>query len=258
MIIASPLVCVPRLAPVTEIDLFRIAAQPELRGMLHEIPGILTDGRMEGMDTTTWLGFAGLCLAGYFAIMNPIANTPIFISLTSSNDRSIQKSIARRSTLLAFFIIAVCSLVGNLIFKLFGITLPTLQVAGGIIVFTIGYKMLQGSGADSHTPSDKDIDSSREAKLSVAVSPLGIPLLAGPGTIATAMSFAADGWLHIAVSVASFGLICIVTYLCFNSAERLVRFLGQNGLNVMTRLMGLIVAAIGVNMFLTGLKTFGW
>lgn len=209
------------------------------------------------MDATTWLGFAGLCLAGYFAIMNPIANTPIFISLTKDNSRGIQKAIAKRSTLMAFLIIAVCSVVGNLIFKLFGITLPTLQVAGGIIVFSIGYKMLQGLGADSHTPSDDDIDSSREAKLSVAISPLGIPLLAGPGTISTAMSFAAEGWIHIAVSLASFGLMCFVTYLCFNSAERVVKFLGQNGLHVMTRLMGLIVAAIGVNMVLTGLEGFG-
>ena len=222
----------------------------------HRNPHRRQEGR-HGHDNLRWDSQVSASRAT-LPSMNPIANTPIFISLTSSDDRSIQKAIARRSTLLAFLIIAVCSVVGNLIFKLFGITLPTLQVAGGIIVFTIGYKMLQGSGAESHTPSDEDIDSSREAKLSVAISPLGTPLLAGPGTIATALVSPPTAGFDIAVSVASFGRICIVTYLCFNSAERLVKFLGQNGLNVMTRLMGLIVAAIGVNMFLTGLKNFGW
>jgi multiple antibiotic resistance protein len=78
-------------------------------------------------------------------------------------------------------------------------------------------------------------------------------MLAGPGTIATAMSFGSGGWLHIAVSLAAFAVICLVTYVCFISSDKLVAYLGQNGLNVMTRLMGLIVASIGVGMFLTGI-----
>jgi multiple antibiotic resistance protein len=209
------------------------------------------------MDFAAWLGFAGVCLGGYFAIMNPISNTPVFISLTQGDDEATRKAMARQSTLLAFAIIAVCSVAGNLIFKLFGISLPTLQIAGGIIVFMIGYNMLQGSSAEAHTPSDEDVESSREAKLSVAISPLAVPLMAGPGTIATAMNFASGGWTHIAISVSCFALICAITYLCYVSADRLVRFLGQNGLNVMARLMGLIVASIGAGMFLTGLKRFG-
>jgi len=84
-------------------------------------------------------------------------------------------------------------------------------------------------------------------------APLAVPILAGPGTIATAMSFASEGWVHTAVSLAAFALICCVTYLCFLRSEKLVAHLGQNGLNVMTRLMGLIVASIGVGMFLTGI-----
>ena len=78
-------------------------------------------------------------------------------------------------------------------------------------------------------------------------------MLAGPGTIATAMSFAAGGWLHIAVSLMAFAVICFVTYLCFIESDKLVAHLGHNGLNVMTGLMGLIVASVGVGMFLTGI-----
>jgi multiple antibiotic resistance protein len=185
--------------------------------------------------------------------MNPIANTSAFIGVTAQDDRATKKTIAAKSLLLAFAIIAVVSVAGALIFKVFGITLASLRITGGIVVFVIGYNMLQGSGAAAHSPTDEDVASSREAQLSVAVSPLAVPMLAGPGTIATAMSFGSGGWLHIAVSLAAFAVICLVTYLCFIWSDKMVAYLGQNGLNVMTRLMGLIVASIGVGMFLTGI-----
>ena len=204
-------------------------------------------------STTTLVGFAMTALAGYFAIMNPISNTATFIGLTTGDDRATKKAIAAKSLLLAFVIIAVVSVAGNLLFKVFGITLASLRITGGIVVFVIGYNMLQGSGAAAHSPAKEDIASSREAKLSVAVSPLAVPMLAGPGTIATAMGFASGGWLHIGVSLVAFAVICLVTYLCFMASDKLVAYLGQNGLNVITRLMGLIVASIGVGMFLTGI-----
>lgn len=205
------------------------------------------------MNISSLIGFAGVALASYFAIMNPIANTPIFISLTGADDPVTKRAVAFRSLVLAFAIIAVISVAGNLMFTLFGITLATLRITGGIVVFVIGYHMLQGSGSHSHKPSEDDIASSREAKLNVAVSPLAVPILAGPGTIATAMNFASGGWIHISISLGAFAVICLSTYACFMSSDRLVKFLGTNGLNVMTRLMGLIVATIGVSMFLTGI-----
>ena len=205
------------------------------------------------MDTTAALGLAGTTLASYFAITNPIAATPVFISLTGGDDAVTKHSVAIRSLAVAFGIVVVVSIVGNLIFKLFGISLATLRITGGVVLFIIGYQMLQGASSHSHKPSDADVAASKEAQLSVAVSPLGIPMLAGPGTIATAMTFAAGGWLHMAISLASFTVICGVTYCCFHFSDRLVSFLGQNGMNVVTRLMGLIVASIGVGMLLAGL-----
>ena len=203
-------------------------------------------------SSTTLIGFAAVSLAGYFAIMNPISNTATFIGITTGDDRATKKAVAIQSLLLAFAIIAVVSVAGNLIFKVFGITLDSIRITGGIVVFVIGYNMLMGSGAAAQTPTKDDIASSRAARLSVAISPLAVPMLAGPGTIATAMSFAAGGWLDTAVSLAAFAVICFVTYLCFIKSDKLVAHLGQNGLNVMTRLMGLIVASIGVSMFMTG------
>ncbi|NOR78744.1 MAG: MarC family protein, partial [Methanophagales archaeon] len=87
------------------------------------------------MDTTTLVGFLCTCLGGYFAIMNPIANTPVFISLTQGDDVATKRAVARNSLLFAFVLIAVLSFAGNFIFKLFGITQPALQITGGIIIF---------------------------------------------------------------------------------------------------------------------------
>ena len=205
------------------------------------------------MDTTAVIGIAGTTLASYFAIMNPVASTPVFISLTEEDDAATKRSVAVRSLAVAFGIILVVSVAGNLIFKVFGISLATLRITGGIVLFIIGYQMLQGAGSHPHKPSNADVAACKEAQLSVAVSPLGIPMLAGPGPITTAMTFAASGWMHIAISLASFTVICAATYCCFHYSDRLVAFLGQNGMNVVTRLMGLIVASIGVGMLLAGL-----
>jgi len=206
------------------------------------------------MDTTALVGFLCTCLGGYFAIMNPIANTPVFMSLTDGDDVATKKTVARNSILFAFVLIAVLSFIGNFIFKLFGITLPALRITGGIVLFMIGYQMLQGSGSKVHTPTDDDIASSREARLNVAISPLGIPILTGPGTIAVAMGYAAGfDLIHIILSLLAYGVMCGITYMCFRGSKQIVEHLGQNGINVITRLMGLILATIGIGMILAGL-----
>ena len=123
------------------------------------------------MDSTTMhIGFAMTALAGYFAIMNPIANTATFISLTSGDDRATKKAVAAQSLLLAFAIIAVVSVAGSLIFKMFGITLASLRITGGVVVFVIGYNMLQGSGAAAQSPAKEDIASSRQDRKSTRLN----------------------------------------------------------------------------------------
>jgi multiple antibiotic resistance protein len=194
-----------------------------------------------------------MALAGFFAIMNPLANTPVFISVTAGDDPATKRAIARKSLTVAFGIVVVMAVAGGEILHLFDITLGILRITGGIVVFIIGYHMLGGSGSDVHTPSEEDVASSREAQLGVAISPLAIPLLAGPGTIATAMNLAAGGWWHVGVTLVAFAVICGLSYVCFVKSESLVAFLGQNGLNVVTRLMGLIVASIGTGMVISGL-----
>lgn len=190
---------------------------------------------------------------GFFAIMNPIANIPIFLSLTHDEDKQTKSSIASTSLLLAFLIVVVFSFAGKVIFELFGITLPAFRITGGLLVFLIGFHMLQGDFSRVNHPSEKDKQKSKEAALSVSISPLAIPILAGPGTITTAMNFSADGFVNMGITIAMFAILCAITYVCFVFGEKFVAFIGASALGAITRMMGLILAVIGTQMVLDGL-----
>ncbi len=191
---------------------------------------------------------------GFFAIMNPIANVPIFLGLTSGDDKQTTRTVALQSLALAFLVIVVFAIAGKVIFELFGISLPAFRITGGLLVFLIGFHMLQGKQSSIHHPNEEDKQKCREAALSVAVSPLAMPILAGPGTIATAMNFSAGGGLAgMVVTIVSFAVLCIITYAFFVFGEKFVTFIGVGALGVITRMMGLILAVIGTQMVIEGL-----
>ncbi len=186
--------------------------------------------------------------------MNPIANTPVFLGLTAGNDPATMRRIAAKALTISFVIIVVFSAGGKLIFDLFGITLSAFRIMGGILVALVGYQMLHGGEHSSvQHPSEEDKRKSLDAELEVAITPLAMPILAGPGTIATAMNFASGGGVsEFIVTVGAFVLLCIITYAFFVSGKRMVKYIGDNGIKVVTRLMGLILAVIGVQMLIQG------
>lgn len=185
----------------------------------------------------------------FFAIMNPVANTTVFAGLTGSMGKPEQTRIAVKSLIIAFVIIFLFSVLGKSIFHLFGITLPALRIAGGILVFLVGYHMLQGKNSKLHTAQESN-------ELDVAVSPLAVPLLAGPGTIATAMNYsAAGGWEEITVTVLAFAVLCLITFVCFIFSSNIISLIGASGLGIVTRLMGLILSVIGVQIIIIGINT---
>lgn len=184
---------------------------------------------------------------GYFAIMNPIANTGAFIGLTADMEERERMATARRALLITFCIIVAFAVLGKAIFHLFGITLPALRITGGLLVFQVGYHMLQGKSSKIQTSDD-------ESDVDISISPLAMPILAGPGTIATTMNFAASsGNGEIAITISMFALLCLITLLFFKYSEKTVQLLGQRGLKIVTRLMGLILAVIGMQMLLHGI-----
>ena len=194
-------------------------------------------------------------LVAFFAIMNPVANAPVFVGLTEGLDSGTRRRVAQNAVLLAFIIVTAFSFCGNLIFTGFGITLPAFRIAGGVLVALVGYNLLHGRLSSVHAPSDEDNAQSRDAVLGISVSPLAMPILAGPGTIATAMNYAAGaGYLDILRVTGAFACVCLVTFLAFLGGEPLVRFLGQNAIRVLSRLMGLILAVVGVQMLIQGIQ----
>lgn len=204
------------------------------------------------MDAFT--GHAVSVFMGFFAIMNPIANTSVFLGLTAEDAPIARRKIAAKAHIVSFIIIVLFAAAGKLIFELFGITLSAFRIMGGILVGMVGYHMLQGGEHSSiQHPREEDKRKSLNAELEVAITPLAMPILAGPGTIATAMSFASGGGVaDFIVTVAAFFVLCVISYVFFVSGERFVKYIGDNGIKVVTRLMGLILAVIGVQMLIHG------
>tara|TARA_A100001015_G_C15024238_1_gene729577 strand:+ start:2227 stop:2850 length:624 start_codon:yes stop_codon:yes gene_type:complete len=187
------------------------------------------------------------CFLGFFAIMNPLANTAVFVSLTSNMNSKEQNKIAFKSLVITYIIVLIFSFLGNVIFHLFGITIEALRIAGGILLFIIGYQMLHGSNSKIHSHNETSTEN-------IAISPLAVPILAGPGTLATAMNYAVSADINkIIITVIAFLFLCILTYICFIFGQKIINIIGKGGLTIITRLMGLIISVIGVEMFISGI-----
>ena len=187
----------------------------------------------------------------FFAIMNPISNLPAYMALVADDSQKISRKIAFRSLLIAFVIITVFIFSGDFIFKVFGITIVSFRIAGGILVAVIGYHMINGN----HSPSYKGMEQQavNSDPMSIAISPLAMPLFAGPGTITTALSLA-NGGLQL-ITVVAFALLCVITYLLLRSAKQIAGFLGENLMKIITKMMGLLLFSIGIQMIIVSVQT---
>jgi multiple antibiotic resistance protein len=195
--------------------------------------------------------FLTTVFVGFFAMLNPIGNTPVFLSMVGEADEKTLKKVAFRAVLVAFVIITCFCLFGHFIFRMFGITLPAFQIAGGIIVFFIGYDLLQGKSAGAHLSKKRVSLKSYE---NMAISPLGIPLLSGPGTISTAMNFVGEGknfWYTLLI-ILIFAVVCALTYLMFTLSKKIADKFSPSIILVISRIMGLILAVIAVQMVIKG------
>ena len=189
----------------------------------------------------------------FFAIMNPISNLPAYMALVADDSQKISRKIAFRSLLIAFVIITVFIFSGDFIFKVFGITIVSFRIAGGILVAVIGYHMINGN----HSPSYKGMEQQavNSDPMSVAISPLAMPLFAGPGTITTALSLANGGLRNQLITVVAFALLCVITYLLLRSAKQIAGFLGKNLMKIITKMMGLLLFSIGIQMIIVSVQT---
>lgn len=195
-----------------------------------------------------WLFAIGVFTA-FFAINSPPGNMPIFISLTKAADQKTKKKISRKATITAFIIVTGFIILGKYIFDLFGITIPAFKITGGVLIFFVGFEMIRAQ--------ESSIDNQTEINFNegISISPLAIPILAGPGTIVTAMNYVTNAsYVQLAIIVVMFALIMYLNHLAFISSEYLIRYIGKNKIIVIEKIMGLIIAIIGTSMFIEGVK----
>jgi multiple antibiotic resistance protein len=201
------------------------------------------------------LPFTLVTFAAVFSVVDPFAVIPAFLSMTQGDSEAKKRSAALRAAVATTLALLIFACAGSYILKLFGITLGAFRIAGGILLFLVALDMLRAQKSRTRTSPEEETEGAERED--VAVIPLAIPMLAGPGSIATVMvlmSEAQGDWLRIAVVVASILLTGGLTFLLLRSAGVLERTLKQTGLNILNRVMGLILAAMAVQITIMGLR----
>ena len=197
-----------------------------------------------------------LCFSSLFALVNPIGIVPIFLSITEECTPKEKNKIILNSIGFAFFVLISFSLVGDLIFSFYGITIHAFKIAGGVILFKISLDMVESKRSRTKTTPAEEKEA--EDKKEVAYTPLGIPLIAGPGSIASIMILYSEtnGDINYKIHLFS-ALACVllITLLIFRISKYLSKTFGKSGLRIMQRIMGLILMVISIEFIFQGIES---
>ncbi|WP_034991537.1 MarC family NAAT transporter [Beijerinckia mobilis] len=203
------------------------------------------------------LRYVAIVAIGLLPIMNPLSTIPLFLSLTGRMSEARKHQQAVRASLYAFAILAAFLLVGNGIIALFGISLAGIRIAGGLIILVIAFRMLF-AGKDE---GPEKADAIKQADMDFSFSPLAMPSLAGPGSIAVVMGYGSsipDNHLILGyiVVLCGIGITIFCAYLALAGASRIARFLGEAGIQSVTKIMGFLLACVAVQFIASGVRDF--
>jgi multiple antibiotic resistance protein len=200
------------------------------------------------------LEFAAISLSSIFFIVDPLGTAPVFLAITEGKSAAERKRTAFRASLVTFMILLVFAFVGEWILNLLRVTISSFQIAGGILIFTIALSMLQARR--SRAKSTPQEEHEKQEGEDVAIFPLAIPMLSGPAAITTVMVLInlSTSPLHRMLVILAIALTSLFCYLILKASGRLLNLLGQTGINVLTRLMGLLLAVISVQLVIDGIK----
>lgn len=198
--------------------------------------------------------FALLCFSSLLALLNPLSVAPIYLAMTAGYSRGHQLRTLRTAILTGGAVLLFFMLLGGTLFQLFGITLEAFRIAGGVILFGIGMDMLQAK--QSRVKATPEEEEEALQKEDIAITPLGIPLIVGPGSITTVMVLmgSARTPAHVLVLFVTVLAVLGVVFAALATAPKLLKRFGQTGLNVMTRIMGLLLTVIGVQFIIDGAR----
>ena len=196
-----------------------------------------------------------LCLTTFFTLINPIGIAPILLVMTERFSKEEKINIAWKGSLTAFITLIIFSILGSVIFNIFGITIEAFQIMGGILFFRSGFRMSEAKiGRSRTTPMERE--ESQESD-DLAITPIGIPLIAGPGAITASMLLSSQTpqlYSYATLGVSIF-LVLTVVYLILRNGGLLMKALGYTGMRVIQRLMGLVLMVIAVQFVINGVMS---
>jgi multiple antibiotic resistance protein len=212
---------------------------------------------LAGLQHSAYVRFSVLALSSIFFLVDPFAALPTFLAVTAGSDAPRRKRIARKASLTALIFLSAFAVAGQYIFKMFGITLPAFEIAGGVILLLIGLDMLEAKRSPTQEATgDTEAAASKE---DAGIVPLGIPMLAGPGAIASVMVLVgqAQTMWQMAAILGSIFITAVICYLVLGNSDKVARALGETGIRILVRIMGLLLVALAVQYFVNGMADLG-
>lgn len=213
----------------------------------------------EGSAITSYVvGSFTLLLAAFTSIIsvaNPLAAMPVFVSLTEQNSEQERISVAQKASFYMFLILTVFLMAGTYIISFFGISLPGIRVAGGLIILRAAWEMLSPDKRSKISEEDQEAARHKE---DISFSPMAMPMLSGPGSIAVVIGLAsqAAGFADLAIVTVAILMVSIISYFVLRVAPFSARYIGPSGMSAATRMMGFIAMAIAVQFILSGISQF--
>ena len=206
-----------------------------------------------------WVRFSVLALSSIFFLVDPFAAIGSFLAITANADGARRKRMARKGALTCFIVLTTFAVAGQLIFRMFGITLPAFEIAGGLILLLIGLDMLEAKRSPTQEASgDKEEAAHKE---DAGIVPLGIPMLAGPGAISSVMVLVGQtprflSW-EMGAILGSIAITALSSYWVLAAADRVRAVMGETGIRILVRIMGLLLVALAMQFFVNGLTDLG-
>jgi multiple antibiotic resistance protein len=207
--------------------------------------------------SSAYVRFSLLALSSIFFLVDPFAAIPSFIAITSGADAKRRRRMAGKASITAFIVLSAFALAGKYIFAMFSIKLPAFELAGGIILLLIGIDMLEAKRSPTQESSGDTVEAA--AKEDAGIVPLGIPMLAGPGAISSVMVLVGQApsvWQMLAI-LSSIAITAIASFGVLSGADRLRRVLGETGIRILVRIMGLLLVALAMQFFVNSLTELG-
>src|ERR1700678_4854195 len=207
---------------------------------------------LKGLEHSADVQFSVLALSSIFFLVDPFAALPAFLAVTAGADAPRRRRMAGKASITALVVLSAFAVAGQYIFKMFGITLPAFEIAGGVILLLIGLDMLEAK----RSPTQESSVEAAEAALKedAGIVPLGIPMLAGPGSITSVMVLVGQAqgeWTKMAAILASIFITAAICYLVLGHSDRVARALGETGVRILVRIMGLLLGAWEVQYFVS-------